>query len=248
MTGGGSLSALIAKLSYESGLDADHQLVAAVVVDVQARVVSIVAGIDERPPLSAQAATRAHGETIAVVLVPDLEGASVDEVRVVVAADSVFSARVDLPAAGAAPREGDEERVPRRRSAGEIRALLEVPAVVELELVAQAHKSRRQREPRIGGKSLLPPVEVLEAGTASDAPELVASAQVAPRIQAVSRLQIDHRGLLEERPAEVGGVEIATRAGLQAARIRFVGQAGAQSQKIELVQIRVFAQDQAAIS
>src|SRR5690242_9095791 len=247
MTGGGSLSALIAKLSYESGLDADHQLVAAVVVDVDVRVVSIVAGIDECAPRSAQAATRAHGETIAVVLVPDLESTPVEEVGIVVAADAVFSARVDPPAAGAALRERREKRMPRRRSTGEIGPLLDVPAVVELELVAQAHKSRGQREPRIGGKALLPPVEILEAGAASDAPELVAPAQVAPRVQAASRLQIDHRCVLKERPAEVGRVEIATGAGLQTARIRFVGQAGAQSQKVELVQIRVFAQDEAAV-
>ena len=137
--------------------------------------------------------------------------------------------------------------MPRRRGAEEFAPLLEIPAVVELELIADAQKSARQREPRVRRQTLLPAVEVFEAAAAGDVPELIAPAQLAAGIQAPARLRIDRRDLLEAVTADVRRLEITADAGLHATRIGLVAQAGAQSPHVELAQISVLPQDQAAV-
>src|SRR5207244_7615131 len=163
------------------------------------------------------------------------------------AADAVFAARVGLPAADVAQSDGREQRMPRRRGAEEFALLLEIPAMVELELIADAQKCARQREPRVRRQTLLPPVEILEAAAAGDVPELIAPAQFAAGIQAPARLHIDRRDPLEAVAADVRRVEIGSDAGLHATRIALVAQAGARSRHVELVQISVPPQDQAAV-
>ena len=137
--------------------------------------------------------------------------------------------------------------MPRRRVAGEITSLLEILAIVELELIAEAYERGRQRESRIRRKTLLPSVQILEARAAGDVLELIAPAQLAAGIQAAARLHIDHRGLLEAVAAEVHRVEIAADADPQAIQIGLAAQADAQSRQVELAQIAVLPHDQAAV-
>ena len=119
--------------------------------------------------------------------------------------------------------------------------------MVELELIAGAQKSARQRESRFRRQALLPAVEILEAAAAVDMPELIAPAQLAAGIQARARLHIERRALLEAVASDVRRVEISSGAGLHAAPIALVAQAGARSGHVELVQICVFPQHQAAV-
>ena len=119
--------------------------------------------------------------------------------------------------------------------------------MVELEFVAGAQKSARQREPRFHRQALLPAVEILEAAAADDVPEPIAPAQLAAGIRAPARLRIERRALLEAVPADVRRVEISSDTGLHAAPIALFAQAGARSGHVELVQICVFPQDQAAV-
>src|SRR5207249_7743196 len=117
-------------------------------------------------------------------------GARVDEIGIVVAADAIFAARIGLPAREVAQSDAREERAPRRRGAEEFASLLEIPAMVELELIAGAQKSARQREPRFRRQALLPAVEILEAAAAGDMPELVAPAELGAGIQSRARLRV----------------------------------------------------------
>src|SRR5712691_7362966 len=201
-------------LFFQRGFDTDHQLIAAIGVDVQVRIVSIVAVVDERTPRGGQATSRAQGEPVTVVFARDLEGAAVEKIGIVVAADAIFGARVGLPAAAVAQSDGREQRMPRRRGAEEVGPLLEIPAIVELELIADAHEGGRRREARVSRKALLPSVEILEPAAAFDVPELIAPAQIVAGTQTAARLHIDHRGLLEAAAADVDHVEVAAGAGL----------------------------------
>src|SRR6266702_832537 len=173
--------------------------------------------------------------------------APVETVRIVVSADAILAAHLGPPAADVGQRHGCEQRMPRRRVAGEITSLLEIPAIVELELIAEAYEGGRQRESRIRRKTLLPSVQILEARAAGDVLELISPAQLAAGIQAAARLHIDHRGLLEAVAAEVYRVEIAADADPQAIQIGLAAQADAQSRQVELVQIAVLPHDQAAV-
>src|SRR5439155_10018118 len=166
---------------------------------------------------------------------------------VAVAAEVISAARIGPPDCEVAESDAREERVPRRRGAEDFACLLEIPAMVELELIAGAQKSARQREPRFRRQALLPAVEILEAAAAGDVPELVAPAQLAAGIQAPARLGIDRRDSLEAVAADVRRVEISSDAGLHAAPVALVAQAGARYGHVELVQICVFPQRQAAV-
>src|SRR5258708_10037283 len=149
-------------LFFQSSFDTDHQLLAAVVVGVQVRLVSIVAVVDERTPQRGQAATCAQSEPETVVFALDLEdaqGAPVDKIGIAVAADAVFAARVGLPAGDVAQSDAREQRMPRRRDAEEIAALLQIPAILQLDLIPDAHKGVPRREPGVRRQALLPPVE-----------------------------------------------------------------------------------------
>src|SRR6266705_6716964 len=137
--------------------------------------------------------------------------------------------------------------MPRRRGAEEFAPLLEVPAMVELELIAGAQKSARQRDPRVRRQALLPAVEILEAAAAGDAPELIAAAQLAACIQAPARLRIGRRDSLEAVAADVRRVEISSDAGLHPARVALAAQAGARSGHVELAQLCVLPPDQTAV-
>ena len=119
--------------------------------------------------------------------------------------------------------------------------------MVELELIAGTHEGARQRDPRFRRQALLPAVEILEAAAAGDVPELIAPAQLAAGLRARARLHIERRALLEAVAADVRRVEIGSDAGLHAAPIALVAQAGARYGHVELVQICVFPQHQAAV-
>src|SRR4029077_12407913 len=162
-------------------------------------------------------------------------------------ADAIFAARFGLPAGDVAQSDAREQRMPRRRDAEEFAALLQVPAIVELELIADAQEGAPRREPRVRRQALLPPVEILEAAAAGDVPELIAPAQFAAGVEARARLHIDRRDLLEAVTAEVRRVEIGSYAGLHATRFGLVAQAGARPRDVELAQVRVLPQEQAAV-
>src|SRR5256885_12912716 len=165
----------------------------------------VVVGND-RGPRGAMQTWGAKPDPVPPVPAPDLDdaqGARVDEIGVAVAADAIFAARIGLPAREVAQSDAREERVPRRRGAEEFASLLEIPAMVELELIAGAQKSARRREPRFRRQALLPAVEILEAVAAGDVPELIAPAQLAAGIQAQARLRIERRALLEAVAADV---------------------------------------------
>src|SRR5205823_8892192 len=127
-------------LFFQRGLDTGHQLVPAIVVGVQVRFVSIVAIVDEHTPPGAQPLTRARGNAVAVVLACDLERAAVETIRIVVVADAILAARLGPPAADVGQTYGCEQRLPRRRGAEELALLLEITAIVEFKLIADAHE------------------------------------------------------------------------------------------------------------
>src|SRR5215467_701872 len=184
-------------------------------------------------------------EPVATVVAPDLERAAIEEVGIGVAAVAVLSARLDAPAGDVGKDDVGEHRVARRRVAEEVGALLQIPAVVELELVAHAGDRGAERESPVERELLLPAVEVLESRAAVDVLVLVAHAHVAAGFQAATRRRLEHPGALEEVAAEVGRIVEDADARLPAARDGFPGGAEPHAALVELMKVPVLAQDEA---
>src|SRR5262249_18296086 len=155
-------------------------------------------------------------------------------------------ARLQSPTPYVGQQGRGEHRVPRRREREEIGALLQVPAVVELELVAEAPERGARRETRVEGQVLLPPVEALESSAALDVLIFVSPAQLA-RAQAPGHSSLDHGRTLKRVAAEVDRVVEPAQERQPPGGGPLVAQPHAPSRLVELVQVPVFPHQESSL-